>query len=106
MNRHHLELVWVLTKTDFKLRHHGSVLGYLWTVLKPLLLFLVLWFVFTVFMRWDTPNYQLYLLLGILLWDFFAAGTMAGVRALASKSHLLKKVAFPKILAVSESFSF
>ena len=103
MKQNYRELVWLIAKTDFKLRYHGSILGYFWSLLKPLLLFLVLWFVFTVFMRWDIPNFQLYLLLGIMLWNFFAEGTSAGVYALASKVSIIKKIYFPRILIVIAS---
>ncbi len=98
--RQSLEIIRVLAVTDFKLRYYGSYLGYLWSLLKPLALFSVLYIVFSVFMRWDVANYQLYLLLGIILWNFFAESTSVGVTALAARSHLIKKVYFPRIVAV------
>jgi len=95
-----LHLLWMLAKTDFKLRYNGSVLGYFWAFLKPLLLFLVLYIVFSVLMKWDIANYQLYLLLGIMMWNFFAEATTAGIYSLLSKGDLLKKIYFPRILIV------
>ena len=68
-------LVRELTITDFKLRYQGSILGYLWSLLKPLLLFGVLYVVFSIFLRFDVEHYNLYLLLGIILWGYFAEGT-------------------------------
>lgn len=103
MKKNYLELVWMIAKTDFKLRYNNSILGYLWSLLKPLLLFGVLYLVFSVFMRMDIPNYQLYLLWGIILWNFFAEGTTAGVHALASKASIVKKIYFPRILVVIAS---
>lgn len=98
-----LNLLWVLAKTDFKLRYHGSVLGYLWSLLKPLLMFGVLYVVFSVLMRWEIANYQVYLLLGIIIWNFFAEGTMAGLNALIAKANIIKKVYFPRFLIVIAS---
>lgn len=99
----YLELLWVLARTDFNLRFHGSYLGYFWTLLKPLALFSVLYVVFSVFMRVTIEHYQLYLLLGIMLWNFFAEGTMLGTYALSSKVGILKKIYFPRIILVFAS---
>jgi len=96
-------LLWVIAKTDFKMRYHGSVLGYLWALLKPLLMFAVLYVVFSVLMKWNMPNYQLYLLLGIMIWNFFAEGTAAGLYSLLSKGEMIKKIYFPRILIVIAS---
>lgn len=93
-------LLWVIAKTDFKLRYNGSVLGYFWAFLKPLLLFLVLYIVFSVLMKWEMPHYQMYLFLGIMIWNFFAEGTMAGISSLLGKADLIKKIYFPRILVV------
>ena len=102
-NTNYSQILWSLAKTDFKMRYHGSILGYLWSLIKPLLIFAVLYLVFSVLMRWDIPNFQLYLLLGIIIWNFFAEGTMMGLNALVSKSNLIKKIYFPRILVVIAS---
>jgi len=94
------ELILRLAWTDFKLRYQGSVLGFLWTLLKPLLQFAVLYTVFSVFMRLAIPNYQLYLLLGILIWNYFSEGTNTGLFALANKANIIKKVYFPRIIVI------
>ena len=62
-----------LVRTDFKLRYQGSVLGYAWSLLKPLLMFAILYVVFVKFLKigGDVPHYPIYLLLGIVLWNFF-----------------------------------
>lgn len=93
------ELVWTLAKTDFKLRYHGSVLGYLWAILKPLLMFTILNFVFSsIFNPRGTGNeyYSLQLLVGIILFNFFSEGTMAGMTSLLSKSQLVTKIYVPR----------
>jgi ABC-type polysaccharide/polyol phosphate export permease len=97
------ELLFTMIKTDFKLRYYGSVLGFFWSLLKPLLMFLVLYTVFTVFIRWNVPNFQLYLLLGIIIWNFFSEATVNGINSLQNKSAILKKVYFPRIFVVISS---
>ncbi len=92
-----------LALTDFKMRYQGSVLGFVWTLLKPLLQFLVLYMVFSVFIRLNVPNYQLYLLLGIMIWNYFSEGTNSGLYALLNKSNIIKKVYFPRIVVVFAS---
>lgn len=101
--RQYLSMLWILAWTDFKLRYYGSYLGYVWSLLKPLALFGVLYLVFSIFMRWDVENYQLYLLLGIILWNFFAESTGIGLSALVSRGHIIKKVYFPRVIIVVAS---
>ena len=95
-----------LVKTDFKLRYQGSVLGYIWSLLRPLLMFLILYVVFTVFLPVGkgVPHYPVYLLLGIVLWNFFVEVTTGSVGAIVGKGDLIRKINFPKyniILAVA-----
>ena len=93
------ELIWALAKTDFKLRYHGSVLGYLWAILKPLLMFSILNFVFSSLFNSrgnGIPYYSLQLLVGIILFNFFSEGTMAGMSSLLAKSQLVTKIYVPR----------
>ncbi len=93
------ELIWMLAKTDFKLRYHGSVLGYLWALLKPLLTFAILNFVFSsIFNPRGTGNeyYSLQLLVAILMFSFFSEGTSAGMQSLLAKSQLVTKIYIPR----------
>ena len=93
------ELIWMLAKTDFKLRYHGSSLGYIWAILKPLLMFTILNFVFSsIFNPRGTGNeyYSLQLLVGIILFNFFSEGTMAGMISLLSKYQLVTKIYVPR----------
>ena len=100
--RHHenyKELIWVLAKTDFKLRYHGSVLGYLWALLKPLMTFAVLNFVFSSMFNPRSSginNYSLQLLVGLMMFYFFAEGTSAGMSSLLSKAQLVTKIYVPR----------
>lgn len=93
------ELVLRLAKTDFKLRYHGSTLGYVWVILKPLLMFTILNFVFSTifnFRNSGTPYYPLELLTALLLFQFFAEGTMNGMSSLLSKAQLVTKIYVPR----------
>ncbi len=106
--RYSFILLQQLVKTDFKLRYQGSVLGYLWSLLRPLALFTIMYVVFLKFLRFNygVPHSKVYLLLGLVLWNFFVEITSNGVSAIVGKGDLLRKINFPKyvvILAVSFS---
>lgn len=91
-----------LVITDFKLRYQGSVLGYLWSLLKPLLLFAILYIVFVKFLRigGDIEHFPVYLLLGVVLWSFFTEATMQGMQAIVGRGDLIRKINFPKYIIV------
>jgi lipopolysaccharide transport system permease protein len=98
-----LTLLKELALTDFKLRYKNSVLGYLWSLLKPLAIFGSLYLVFSIFVRFDVENYQLFLLLGILLWNYFTEATLNGMHSLVNKSSLLTKINVNKLIVVLAS---
>ncbi|CAM3079768.1 ABC transporter permease [Lactococcus hircilactis] len=91
-----------LVKTDFKLRYQGSVIGYLWSVLKPILLFVIMYLVFVRFMRFgaSTPHFAVALLLGITVWNFFGEATNVGMLSIVSRVDLLRKVNFSKSVII------
>jgi len=92
-----------LIRTDFKLRYHGSYLGYLWSFLKPLMMFGVLYVVFSKFLRIDYPDYPFHLFLGIILWNFFAEATTGAMSSIIEKGGLIKKIYFPREIIVFSS---
>ena len=97
-----------LVRTDFKLRYQGSVLGYLWSLLRPLLLFVILYFVFAKFLKVgdSVPHYPVYLLLGIVLWNYFGEVTGGSVQSIVGRGDLLRKINFPKyVIILAGSFS-
>jgi len=96
-----------LVITDFKLRYQGSVLGYAWSLLKPLFLFAIMYVVFGVLVKLGTvEHYPVYLLLGIVLWTFFAEATNQGMQSIVGRGDLLRKINFPKyILVISTTIS-
>lgn len=91
-----------LTKTDFKLRYQGSVLGYLWALLRPLMMFAILYIVFAKLLRFggDIPHYPVYLLAGTTLWSFFTECTNQGIQAIVIRGDLIRKLCFPKYIVV------
>jgi len=97
-----MNLVRELAWSDFKLRYKGSMLGFLWSFLKPLLMMLVLYIVFAMVLKTRTDNYVLFLLLGIIMWNFFVESTIISMNNVIVKRSLIKAVYFPrKILVIS-----
>ena len=94
------DLFYELVRTDFVMRYHNSVLGFVWVLLKPFLLFIIIVTVFSFIFGNHDPNYQLNLLLGLLLYNYFSEGTLRGVTSLYDRSSVILKVNFPKIIAV------
>ncbi len=97
-------LIWTLVRTDFKVRYHGTIGGFVWALLKPLTMFIVLLAVFSLIFDTD-PNYKMNLIVGLFVWDFFAEGTKVGLTSLAAKGYLLTKTRFPKWILVVTSIS-
>ena len=91
-----------LVRTDFKLRYQASALGYLWSILNPLLLFAILYIVFDRFLGLgrDIENFAVYLLLGIVLWRFFTEATGNGLKAIVARGSLIRKINFPRYIIV------
>ncbi len=88
--------------TDFKLRYQGSFLGYFWSLLKPLMLFTILYLVFVRVLRFgaEIPYYPVYLLLGLVIWGFFVEATSNGMSAIVGRGDLLRKLNFPRYTVV------
>jgi ABC-2 type transport system permease protein len=95
-----VNLVFTLAATDFKLRFFGSALGYLWTLMRPLMLFGVLYLVFTEVVRFGAgvEHYPVYLLAAIVLFTFFSEATGRGVSSLIERENLLRKIRFPRLV--------
>ena len=96
-----------LIKTDFKLRYQGSVLGYLWAVIKPLLMFAILYVVFARVLRFgdEIPHYPVYLLVGTVLWNFFNECAQQGIHSIEQRGDLIRKLSFPKYIVVVSATS-
>lgn len=99
-----------LVRTDFKIRYQGSILGYAWSLLRPLLLFLILYVVFVQFLHVgkgsNINNYAIYLLLGIVVWNFFTEMTNQSLTAIVDQGDLIRKIRIPRwIIILSSSLS-
>jgi lipopolysaccharide transport system permease protein len=97
-------LIWTLIRTDFKTRYYGTLGGYLWALVKPLTMFVVLYTVFSVIFSMDA-NYALNLIIGLFLYDFFSEATKTGLMSLQTKTFLLTKTKFPSWVVVLTSVS-
>ena len=94
-----------MVSADFKVRYQGSVLGYAWSLLKPLFMFAILYIVFVKFLKIgsDIPHYPIYLLLGIVIWNFFGELTSQGLNSIVSHGDLIRKVKIPRWLIVAST---
>jgi ABC-2 type transport system permease protein len=95
--RRFFDITLALARTEFKIRYFGSVLGYLWSLMRPLMIFGVLYVVFTHIVRFGgkIEHYPLKLLLGIVLWSYFAEATGQSVASIVQREGLVRKVPFP-----------
>ena len=102
LNRKNRIILRELVITDFKLRYQGSVLGYLWSLLKPLMLFAIMFVVFVHFLRFGEgiEHFAVSLLLGLVLWTFFTEATGQGMQAIVTRGSLFRKINFPKYIVV------
>lgn len=100
--RYSVILLKQLVKTDFKLRYQGSVLGYLWTLLRPLALFAILYLVFAVLIGVGDGllHWPIQLLLGVVLWNYFVEVTTGAVGSIVGNGDLIRKINFPKYVIV------
>ena len=110
--RRFLRLTWLVATTDFKLTYFGSVLGYFWSLLQPLLFFGVLYLMFDIVLQLgkETPNFPVILLMNIVLFTFFQTATTASIPSVVVREGLVRKMHFPRLVipvatAVTSSFN-
>ncbi|HRN97010.1 MAG TPA: ABC transporter permease [Candidatus Saccharibacteria bacterium] len=103
--RYSLILFRELVITDFKIRYQGSALGYLWSLLRPLFMFGILYFVFVHFLRIGAgvEYWPVAMLLGMVLWGFFSEVTSNGMNAIVSRGDVIRKINFPKYVIILAS---
>jgi lipopolysaccharide transport system permease protein len=101
------ELLGTLVVRDLKLRYKNSVLGFLWSLVNPLLLMLVFTVVFTVMIpEMRVPNFPVFVLCAVLPWNLFSTAILSAIHAISSNGHLIKKVYFPlEVLPLSTVLS-
>lgn len=90
------ELIRNMVARDLKARYKNSILGYFWSLLNPLMTMLIFWLVFSVLLRNDIPMFPIFLLVGLLPWNFAVTAVSGGMRAIIDNANLVKKVYFPR----------
>jgi lipopolysaccharide transport system permease protein len=98
-------LVSLMTMNNFKTQYHSPFIGYLWIVLYPLIQLLIAYVVFSVFMRIDVPHYELFLLIGFIIWNFYADATASSIMFLSSKKSFIRQYKFNILTVVMSSVS-
>jgi ABC-2 type transport system permease protein len=98
--RHQSRALRVIAGSEFRLKYAGSALGYVWSVLKPLASFTIIYLVFSHVFRLGSVStyYPLSLLIGIVLFNFFADATTMGMTSLVARESLLRKMSFPRLI--------
>ncbi len=94
------DLLWSLIQRDLTVRYKRSVLGFFWTMLNPLLTMLVMAVVFSSVFRFPADHYAVYLLSGLLLWNFFSQSTVQAMGNLVWGGDLINKIYIPKSIFV------
>ncbi len=90
------DLVMTLVARELKVRYRRSVIGFVWTMLQPLLMMLVFYLVFSKLFRFNLPHYPVYALAGILFWNFFSQSIVSSMNSLRGNAPLLQKMPVPK----------
>lgn len=102
--REHIRnLIRELTLCEFKLRDQSTFFGFLWTLLNPALMFIVLYALFVKWMGNHVPSFPLYLLVGVVQWNYFVKGTTGGMMCVVQKATLINNFIFPKEVLVFSS---
>jgi ABC-2 type transport system permease protein len=96
------DLLWLMSVTEFKRVYHGTILGYLWSLVRPLMLFGVLYFVFSEGLKIgktsDVEHYPVLLLMGIVLFTFFSESTTESVTSVVNQEGVVRKTQFPRLV--------
>jgi len=100
-----IHLVKLMVKRDLKVRYRGSMLGYAWSMLNPLLSMTILAAIFSHVVKIETEHYPLYVLSGLIAWNMFAQSVGAGVHSIVNNSFILRKVAVPSWVFPTASIS-
>lgn len=98
-----LSLIMEFTSNNFKIRYEHGFLGYLWSIITPLIMLATLYVVFSLIMKLDVPHYQLFLLIGIIFWNFLSDSTTTSMNSILENANIIKKINFPKYVVVVSS---
>jgi ABC-2 type transport system permease protein len=87
-----------LVMSELRTRYKGSILGFLWTFINPLLILFVYYVVFTMVMKVRLSNYAMFLFIGILSWNMMSSGILSSISIITRQSGLIKKIYFPRVI--------
>jgi ABC-2 type transport system permease protein len=96
--RRFFDLLWLISATEFKKSFHGTAFGYLWSLVRPLMLFGVLLVVFTRIFKFSVPNYPVLLLFNLVVFGLFQEGTGAAVGSVLAQEGIVRKTQFPRLV--------
>ena len=97
-SRRFFDLLWLISATEFKKSFHGTAFGYLWSLVRPLMLFAVLLVVFTRIFKFDVVNYPVLLLFNLVVFGLFQEGTGAAVSSVLAQEGIVRKTQFPRLV--------
>jgi ABC-2 type transport system permease protein len=97
-SRRFFDLLWLLSWTEFKKTFYGTAFGYLWSLVRPLMLFAVLLVVFTRIFRFEVVNYPVLLLFNLVVFGLFQEGTGAAVNSVLAQEGIVRKTQFPRLV--------
>ncbi len=89
--------------SDLKIRYRNSILGVLWSLIEPLLMLGVLFFVFSTMFKFEIENFPIYLLIGIICYNFFKNSTTFALNSLTNRSALMSQIYFPRAIPAISS---
>src|SRR3989344_8880626 len=93
--KHYFDFLWAMTEKEIKVRYKRAVFGFLWVVVNPLLQMIIIGFVFRFFIKEPIKNYFLFLLVGLLVWNFFNLSLSKATSSIVYERTLIKKAKFP-----------
>lgn len=96
--RRFISLTWLIASTDYKLTYFGSALGYVWSLMQPLLFFGVLYVIFGLVLTTSALDFPVLLLMNIVLFSFFQQATGSALTSLVARENLLRKMEFPRLV--------
>ena len=91
-------LLWNIVAKDLKLKYQRSLLGFAWSLLNPLMMIGVYTLAFTYVMKLPTPRFALFILIGLLSWNFFSGAVISATEAVSGQGALLRSVVFPRVV--------
>jgi len=96
----HTDVIWILVKKDFKIRYRNSLLGFVWSLLNPLSMMVILTLVFSFLLKSGIQDFSVFLLSALLPWRFFSIGTMQATGSISGNPSLVKKIYLPRQILV------